>query len=156
MGDAPDAGRSRPGGSHDARAPFVYRRRVQFAETDMAGMAHFSMYFRYIEEAEHAMWRAAGLSIAAADADHAFPRVSAACDYHAPLRFEDEFEVRVRIAEAGSRTLRYEAAIVRGDTRIATGSIVIVCVTRVEGQPMKARAMPEHVLRALGVRASSG
>ena len=46
--------------------PSEYRlkRRVQFYETDMAGIVHFSWFFRYLEEAEHAMWREAGLSIA--------------------------------------------------------------------------------------------
>ena len=40
------------------------RRRVQFYETDAAGIVHFSWFFRYMEEAEHALWREAGLSIA--------------------------------------------------------------------------------------------
>ena len=46
--------------------PCEYRlkRRVQFYETDMAGIVHFSWFFRYLEEAEHAMWREAGLTIA--------------------------------------------------------------------------------------------
>ena len=39
---------------------FTYRRRVQFYETDLAGIVHFSWYPRYMEEAEHAMWRDAG------------------------------------------------------------------------------------------------
>lgn len=43
---------------------FRYPRRVQFAETDLAGMVHFANFFRYMEEAEHALWRAAGMSIA--------------------------------------------------------------------------------------------
>ena len=44
--------------------PCEYRlkRRVQFYETDMAGIVHFSWFFRYLEEAEHAMWREAGLT----------------------------------------------------------------------------------------------
>ena len=46
---------------------FRYSRRVQFAETDLAGIVHFSMFFRYMEEAEHALWRAAGLTIGAAE-----------------------------------------------------------------------------------------
>ena len=45
------------------------RRRVQF-ETDMAGVVHFSWYFRYMEEAEHALWREAGLSMASPGARH--------------------------------------------------------------------------------------
>ena len=44
-------------------AQFITTRRVEFADTDMAGIIHFANYYRYMEEAEHAMWRAAGLSI---------------------------------------------------------------------------------------------
>ncbi len=46
-----------------AVAGFRYARRVQFAETDLAGIMHSSNFFRYMEEAEHALWRAAGPSI---------------------------------------------------------------------------------------------
>jgi YbgC/YbaW family acyl-CoA thioester hydrolase len=70
---------------------------VAFAETDMAGVVHFSCYLKYMEEAEHAMWRDAGLSIVPDDAEIGFPRVAASVEYHAPLRFEDVFQVDVRI-----------------------------------------------------------
>ena len=40
----------------------TYRRRVEFAETDAAGIVHFSVFFRYMEEAEHALWRNAGMA----------------------------------------------------------------------------------------------
>src|SRR5258708_2627165 len=83
---------------------FHYLRRVQFHETDLAGMVHFSWYFKYMEEAEHALWRAAGLTIAAGDDTIRFPRVNASCDYRAPLRFEDEIDVAVVISAIGSRT----------------------------------------------------
>ena len=73
---------------------FTYTRSVQFAETDLAGIVHFSAFFRYMEEAEHALWRAAGLSVAG-DGLH-WPRVVAYCDYTNPLRFEDEITVKVR------------------------------------------------------------
>ena len=72
---------------------YRYRRRVQFHEMDAAGIVHFSWFFRYMEEAEHALWRAAGLSIAPPGSDIGFPRVAASFDYHRPLRFEDEFDV---------------------------------------------------------------
>src|SRR6185295_6570825 len=53
------------------------KRRVLFYETDLAGIVHFSCYFRYMEEAEHALWRQAGLSIAPKGAEIGFPRVAA-------------------------------------------------------------------------------
>ena len=40
---------------------YRYHRRVQFADTDQAGVVHFSWFARYMEEAEHALWRAADL-----------------------------------------------------------------------------------------------
>lgn len=113
-----------------------YGRRVQFYETDVAGMVHFSWYLRYMEEAEHALWREAGLSILPADGELAFPRVAASVDFHAPLRFEDLFEVWIRIEAITRRTFRYAATITRGDARIATGTMTAVCVTRHPLQPM--------------------
>ena len=54
---------------------YVHRRRVQFYETDAAGIVHFSWYFRYMEEAEHALWRAAGLSVPPPGGGVGWPRV---------------------------------------------------------------------------------
>ncbi len=68
-----------------AESGFRYLRRVQFHETDQAGVAHFSWFFRYMEEAEHALWRAAGLSIDRAGCDTGWPRVSATFDFKSPL-----------------------------------------------------------------------
>ena len=74
-----------------------------------------------MEEAEHALWRAAGLSIARRSGI-GFPRVAAAFDYHRPLRFEDEFDVRIRIVAIGEKSMRYVCALTRdGDEQIATG-----------------------------------
>ena len=36
---------------------FHYRRRVEFCETDAAGIVHFSAYFQYMEQAEHSRSR---------------------------------------------------------------------------------------------------
>jgi acyl-CoA thioester hydrolase len=109
------------------------QRRVEFAETDAAGIAHFTAFFRYMEEAEHALWRDAGMSIHPRDGDLGWPRVSATFDYHRPLYFEDEFEVRIAVMAVTSRTIRYECHVTRGDTKIATGALTIACVRRHAG-----------------------
>ena len=132
------------------------RRRVQFYETDMAGIVHFSCFFRYMEEAEHALWREAGLSIAAPGAEVGFPRLSAACDFRAPLRFEDEFEACIRVAEITRRTMRYTCILTRGDTRIATGGMTIACVSKRPGQPMKAVEFPPDVVARFTVDPEAG
>jgi YbgC/YbaW family acyl-CoA thioester hydrolase len=121
---------------------------VQFSETDLAGMVHFSWYLRYMEEAEHAMWREAGLSIYPADAELGFPRVAAAVDFHAPLRFEDLFEVWIRIEAITRRSFKYAATITRDAERIATGSMTAVCVTR---HPLQSVDIPHEIAERFAI-----
>jgi YbgC/YbaW family acyl-CoA thioester hydrolase len=129
-------------------------RRVHFYETDMAGLVHFSVFFRYMEEAEHALWRAAGLKIATVGEDFGFPRVAASFDFHAPLYFEDEFEVWIRVAEITRRKMRYTCLLTKGDTKIATSSHTIACVSRRKGEPMKSIDFPPEVLASFSVQGS--
>ena len=88
--------------------PSEYRlkRRVQFYETDMAGIVHFSWFFRYLEEAEHAMWREAGLSIADGSGI-GWPRVEASFEFHRPLTVRR----RVRGAPAHRRQRRADDSV---------------------------------------------
>jgi YbgC/YbaW family acyl-CoA thioester hydrolase len=111
-------------------AAFRYSRRVQFHETDLAGIAHFSWYFRYMEEAEHAWWRHLGMSIAPAGAPIGFPRVAASCDFKAPLRFEEEFEVVIQVDAIGRRSIRYACTLQKGQDVVAVGSMTSASVTR--------------------------
>src|SRR5215471_10217042 len=104
------------------------RRCVAFSETDAAGIVHFSTYFRFFEDAEHALWREAGLSIHPQQSEIGWPRVAASCEYRRPLRFEQEFEIAVAIAEITRRTIRYEGTITREGERVATATWKIACV----------------------------
>ena len=130
-------------------AGFRLKRRVQFYETDSAGIVHFSWFYRYMEEAEHALWRAAGLSIAMPDADVGFPRVAATFDFRRPLKFEDEFEVHIRIVRIGEKSIRYAAEVTKGGEAVASGSLTIACVRRQPGKPLAATAIPPDIIRRL-------
>ena len=121
------------------------KRRVQFYETDAAGIVHFSWFFRYMEEAEHALWREAGLSIHPGGSEIGWPRVATSFEFKRPLRFEDEFDVHLRIAEITRRTMRYACRIAQGDATIATGELTIACVRRVAGEPMKSVEIPPEI-----------
>ena len=122
---------------------------MQFYETDSAGIVHYSWFYRYMEEAEHALWRAAGLSIAMPGADVGFPRVAASFDFRRPLKFEDEFEVHIRIVRIGDKSIRYAADVTKDGEEIATGSLTIACVRRQAGQPLAAVAIPPEIVRSL-------
>jgi YbgC/YbaW family acyl-CoA thioester hydrolase len=121
------------------------RRRVNFHETDAAGIVHFSCFFLYMEEAECALWRSAGLRNEPTD-DLAFPRVAASFDFHRPLRFEDEFDARIRIAEIGTKSIRYSCELALASEVVATGSMTIVCVRVTPDQPMRATPIPADIV----------
>jgi YbgC/YbaW family acyl-CoA thioester hydrolase len=127
---------------------FRYTRLVQFHETDLAGVVHFSCFFRYMEEAEHALWRAAGLTIDRADGDTGWPRVSATFDFENPLYFEDEVEILVRLAAVTSRSIQYAFAFRRGATAIGAGTLTAVHARR-EGGRMHAITIPSDVVTRL-------
>jgi YbgC/YbaW family acyl-CoA thioester hydrolase len=127
--------------------PSEYRvkRRVQFYETDAAGIVHFSWFFRYMEEAEHALWREAGLSIHPPNAEIGWPRVAATFEFHRALRFEDEFDVSLRVAEITNKTIRYTCLLMKGDVTIATGTMTIACVRTPPNQRMEAIEIPADI-----------
>ena len=90
---------------------FKMTRLVEFAETDMAGIMHFANYFRYMEAVEHAFFRSLGLSVheTTAEGMNGFARIHASCDYLAPLRYQDEVEIHLLVAEKRSKSITYEA-----------------------------------------------
>src|SRR5689334_13386265 len=89
---------------------FKIVRRVEFSDTDMAGIVHYSNFFRYMEAAEHAFFRSLGFSVVTQQVDPpvGWPRVRAECEYKQPLRFEDEVEVHMLVSEKKSKSLSYQ------------------------------------------------
>lgn len=128
-------------------ATFSIHRRVQFAETDMAGVAHFSSYFRWMEEVEHAFFRSVGLSVAMKHdgMEIGWPRVSTSCEYSGPVRFEDELELRLRVTKVGGKSLSYEVDFLKGNQRVALGKLTSVCCTTTADGTFMAIAIPAEI-----------
>ena len=124
-------------------------RRVQFSETDAAGIVHFSCFFRYLEDAEHELWRRLGLSIHPENSPIGWPRVAASCEFHRPLKFEQEFEVKIRIKELTMRTITYAGEISSNGERIASGSWKIACVSKSPDGTMRSTDIPPDVAERL-------
>jgi YbgC/YbaW family acyl-CoA thioester hydrolase len=114
--------------------PFEFKliRRIEFAETDMAGIVHFANFFRMMESTEHAFFRSLGASIHSHEEGTTigWPRVSASCDYRRPLRFEEEVEIHLLVEEVRSRSIRYLFVFRKMDgTQVARGRVAAVCAT---------------------------
>jgi len=104
-------------------------RRVTFAETDLAGVMHFSNYYRWMEEVEHAFFRSIGMSVIQ---EHegvvlSWPRVLTSCEYFAPARFEDEIELHLQITDLTEKSMTHEVLFHLQGRRIARGRTKAVC-----------------------------
>ena len=124
---------------------FKHTRRIEFAETDMAGIVHFANFFRMMESTEHEFFRSLGFSIHSHEdgVTIGWPRVSASCDYTRPLRFEDEVEIHLVVAEVRARSIRYQFIFrkVADGSEVARGNVAAVCAT-VEKTTGKLVAVP--------------
>jgi acyl-CoA thioester hydrolase len=109
--------------------PFQTSRFVEFADTDMAGIMHFSAFFRFMEAAEHALLRSLGLSVFSEVGSEVvtFPRVAASCEYHSPARCEDVLEIDVTVDRVGTKSVTYGFAFSHKGRDVATGKMTSVC-----------------------------
>jgi acyl-CoA thioester hydrolase len=135
---------------------FKMMRRVEFPDTDMAGIVHFTNFFRFMEAAEHAFYRSLGLSVDWDKADKSlgvgWPRVKAECEYKRPLRFEDEVEIHLLVREVRSKAIAYLFIFRKHEdgraVEVARGSLTVVCVTKDKASgAMKAVPIP-HAIRS--------
>lgn len=129
---------------------FTMTRRVQFAETDAAGVLHFANYFRMMEEVEHAFWRSLGHSVWFYDGDEviSWPRVHCTCEYAAPVKFEDELSLTFRVARLGERLVTFETEFHLDGRRIAVGRTKAVCCAIRDGD-FRSIVVPDNVRSVL-------
>ena len=122
---------------------FTTKRRVEFRDTDAAGIVHFSAFFPMMEAAEHELLRSLGLSVmpralstggsdsaeSTVDSDLrvTWPRVSASCQYLSAARFEDQLEIEVKVAKVGTTSVQYAFTFLRDEKKLAEGMMTSVC-----------------------------
>jgi acyl-CoA thioester hydrolase len=136
---------------------FSHPRRVEFRDTDAAGIAHFSVFFPMMEEAEHAALRHVGLSVmqpAEVDGHLTWPRVAAHCEYLSAARFEDLLRIEVMVERIGVTSVSYafhfwrDAGLMAPEC-VAKGRVTAVCCLWHSGQPLKKQPIPAEVRSAL-------
>lgn len=134
--------------------------RIEFADTDMAGIMHFANFFRLMERTEHAFLRSLGFSVHMEFEGRTvgWPRVHASCDYTRPLRFEEEVEVQLLVREKREKSLGYEFVFRKvGEEppeEVARGRFTVVCAAldHAAGR-LRAVPIPEPLASRLEVAA---
>ncbi len=137
---------------------FKATRLVEFSDTDMAGIMHFSNFFRFMETAEHAFYRSLGFSVVArgqVDPPIGWPRVHAHCDYRKPLRFEDLVEIHLLVREKKSKALSYSFRFYKLNAKpveeVARGALTVVCVSHRQDGTMGAVSIPREFAEKIEV-----
>ena len=124
--------------------PYEYKttRRVEFPDTDMAGIVYFANFFKFMESTEHDFFRSEGLSIHenGAEGMTGWARVHATCDYMRPAHFSDLLEVHLIVRAKTEKTLRYSFDFrVLDDGKV---ELTIIVETRTHRYAKKRRARP--------------
>lgn len=137
----------------EATFPFAIRQRVRFAETDLQGVVYYANYLVYAEVGRIAYLRDLGIAysdLTARGLD--FTIGEASVRYHAALRFDDEFDIRVRVGTIRRVSWTFDYAIERADgLRCADASTVQVILAR---PSLKAARIPEQLLATLTAAAA--
>ncbi len=127
------------------------RRRVEFEDTDAAGIVHFSRFHVFMEQAEHAFLRSLGLSVHMDfEGDRvSWPRMASSCEFYAAARFEEEIDIHLRVARLSARSVTYACAFWRGEEKLASGEISSACCICNPGEPMRSVEIPAIVAAQL-------
>lgn len=105
---------------------FRSRRRIEFADTDASGRAHFAALLRHVEAVEHECLREAEVPVG--DEDGAWPRVRVECEFMRPLAFGDEITVVMHPAPSGKTSLAWGFEVLQEELVVARGTVVTVLV----------------------------
>lgn len=113
-----------------ATCEYRTRRRVEFVDTDMGGIVHFSRFYVFMEQTEHEFLRHLGANPGSyrdsAGRRVGWPRVAAACEFLSPARFGDELEIHLRVLRKGTSSLTYGFDIRIGERAVARGQVTTV------------------------------
>jgi len=126
--------------------------RVTWADTDAAGVVHFSNYFRFFERAEEEFYASLGFTfLDVRETGLWFPRVEACCEYKKPSRYNDLLEISVSVEELREKVLKlgFELTNKSSGDLIAVGHLVIVAVDKQAGKAAKIPSMIFEKLRPL-------
>jgi acyl-CoA thioester hydrolase len=125
--------------------------RVRYAETDQMGVVYHANYYIWFEIGRVELLRQLGFSYKDMEVkDDCYIVVGETkCRHLRPARYDDVLRIRTRVAEAGTRTIRFAYEVLNDATgeRIATGETMHVVCDR-NGRP---KQIPVRYRVAFGV-----
>jgi acyl-CoA thioesterase FadM len=139
--------------SHDDRlsdpARVVLKRRIEWIDTDAAGIYHWTTAFRLAEAAEAVLHTALGI------ADFTFgatPRVAVSASFSHSLRFNDLVDVALAVEAIGRTSVQYRLTITAQGGRAVDGSLKTCLIDRSTGRAIPWPADVRERLAAGGLQ----
>jgi YbgC/YbaW family acyl-CoA thioester hydrolase len=133
---------------HRADFRHLERLRVRWAEVDMQHIVFNAHYLMYFDTAVAGYWRALALpyqaTMTALGGDLYVKKATLA--YHASARYDDLVEVGMRCAHLGNSSLRFAAAVFRGEQLLVEGELVYVFA---DPATQRSRPLPAPLREAL-------
>jgi acyl-CoA thioester hydrolase len=130
---------------------FRTTRRVEFCQTDAAGIMHFSQFFLMMEQAEHELLRHLGTSVVCPhpEGSLSWPRVAAGCQFRDAVRFEELLDIDVTVDRLGDTSVTYRFRFSHAAREVAEGYLTAVCCRMVPGQRPLPTAIPGELRERL-------
>ncbi len=121
---------------------------VRFSETDASGRFHYTHALTWAENAEHELYRAAGLPV------ESFPRRAVSATFERPLRHGDAYVVELAVAKVGTSSITWTWRVLHEGQPAVTGTHTVVHVDAAgRPAPVPERLwahLPEYDFSALG------
>ena len=123
--------------------------RVHWVDTDVAGIMHYTNYFRYFEACEEEFYRSISIPFNVIQTKYgiSLPRVEAHCDYKATCRFGDVLDVTMALRRIAEKTITWSFQVIRQhDGKLAAeGYITCIAVS----SKWKAVRLPSELAKTI-------
>ena len=119
------------------------RRRIEWMDTDAAGIYHWTTAFRLGEAAEAELHTRLGIAHLTFGRT---PRVAIQAEFRSPLRFNDEVDVELTVERVGGATVTYRL-VITGPSGVAVEAGLTTCFVTADKDG--AEPWPDALRRAL-------
>ncbi|MBM4764982.1 thioesterase family protein [Bacillus sp. B15-48] len=127
-----------------------YSKRVEWGDTDAAGIVFSPNFYRWLDEAVHYFFESVGypLTKVIKEEQITIPVVESKCSFQRPLKFADHFTIQTTILEIRDKVIKFNHDFIKDGEKIAS-AYQIRAIVDITGEKLKAVSIPPHIRRAI-------
>lgn len=121
--------------------------KVNWGDTDMAGIIFYPNYFNWFDIGSHALFNAIGISPGDLMVHDkiGLPIIDVGCSFHKPLVYNDEIQVVTKVVEVREKVFRMEHEVYHEGELTGKGHELRGWVQFLENGKLKACTIPDDV-----------